>query len=60
MVKMAKWKGKKVSSKKLHDLKANAEYRRICERSKYGFNYQAPPFVIGGKKNSKVNGINAY
>jgi hypothetical protein len=57
---MPSWKGKKVSNKRLFDLKRNVEFRRVCERSKYGFFYNKPPFVIGGKKNSKVNNINLY
>lgn len=57
---MARWKGEKVTRKRLYDLKANAEYRRIAERSKYGFNYKKPPYTIGGNKNSKINHINVF
>jgi predicted nucleic-acid-binding Zn-ribbon protein len=57
---MAKWKGKNVTRKRFFDLKQNVVWRRICERSKYGFFYQKHNIVIGGKKNSKVNHINVY
>jgi predicted nucleic-acid-binding Zn-ribbon protein len=57
---MAKWKGKNVTRKRFFDLKQNVIWRRICERSKYGFFYEKHHIVIGGKKNSKVNHINVY
>jgi hypothetical protein len=57
---MPRWKGKKVTNKRLYDLKSNAEFRRVCERSKYGFNYKITPIIIGGNKNSKINYIKVY
>ena len=53
---MAKWKGKKVSRKRLFDLKTHAETKRLYEHFKYGFAYQRK-FTIGGNKNSKSNHI---
>lgn len=57
---MPKWKGKEVSQKRLFDLKAHAEWRRMCERGKFGFNYFGRPTTIGGNKNSEINNINWF
>lgn len=56
---MPKWKGKKVSARRLFELKRNAEFRRICESTRNVFSYQKLP-TIGGNKNSKVNFINSF
>lgn len=57
---MPRWKGKQVTRKRLMDLTANAEWRRMREKDKFGFNYQRSPITIGGNKNSKVNRIPVY
>ena len=49
---MTRWKGKKVSKKRLHDLATNAEYR-YTRQSKYRINFEVKPVVVGGNKNSK-------
>ena len=49
---MPRWKGKKVSRKRLHDLATNAE-SRYTRQSKYRINFNGNPTVVGGNKNSK-------